>query len=135
MHSRRSIVFFVFFLCGVTPPFSLLPRLSHPLSLHIHLSFAHLSLLPQLYACSHFISTLFSFLLFAFSKILSGCFSLSLFSPLCLPLACLFIFHAFAFCSFICQCVSPLQRIYHTFFLGFLPLCYYRCLSRRQSLQ
>lgn len=52
----------------MTPPFSLLPRLSHPLSLHIHLSFAHLSLLPQLYACSHFIATLFSFLLFAFSK-------------------------------------------------------------------
>lgn len=127
MYSRHGIVFrfFFFFLwTDLTPPFSLLPLLSHPLSPHIHISFTHLSLLPQLCSFSHFISTLFSFLLSASFKVLS----IFSFSPLYLPLAYLFIFHAFSIHSFFITVSQVLQCFLHTFF-------FYRCLSRWRCLQ
>lgn len=61
--------FFFSIWTKLTPPFSCLYSLTHYLCISI--SFTHLSLLPQLYWFSHFVSTLFSFLLSASFKNLS----------------------------------------------------------------
>lgn len=130
--ARHCILFFFFFWStDLTPPFSLLPLLSHPLSLHIHLSFTHLSLLPQLYSFSHFISTLFSILFFASFKILSifpSRFSTSLwhvFSSFTHFLFTPFFITAFVF--------SNAFSMLSSFFLTFS--FFNRCLSQWRSLQ
>lgn len=88
MYKRREIefLFFFFFVDWLNSSF-LLPLLSHPLYPHIHLSFTHLSLLPQPNSFSHFISILFSILFFASFKVP--------FLPLYLPVACLHLSRIF----------------------------------------
>lgn len=100
----------------LTPPFALLPLLSHPLSRHIHLSFTHLSLLLQLYSFSHFISTLFPFLRFARPLKFSQ-FSLLASLP---PSGMSFHLSRIFYSLLIYHCIFPPQRILHTFFLFFI---------------